>query len=105
MYCNLLGIYTGFPISSPAPLSIPLLPLLRNSLSALLLGPTGTAKSGEDCTTGAGEGTLAPGGPVGEGAAGKGEPEDRRPGSAARRSARGKPKLSSSCGLHTSTEP
>lgn len=65
----------------------------------------GAAKPGEDRPVGAGEGTLAAGGPAGEGAAGKGEPEDCRPGSSARCSSRGKSDCSVSCGQHADAEP
>lgn len=67
--------------------------------------PAGATKLGEDCPVGAGKGTLAAGDPAGEGAARKGEPEDRRPGSSARCSSRGKSDCSVSCSRHADAEP
>lgn len=67
--------------------------------------PAGAAEPREDCSSGAGEGALAAGGPVREGAAGKGEPAHCGTGSAASSSSRGKSELANGCSRRTHAGP
>lgn len=67
--------------------------------------PAGAAEPREDCSSGAGEGALAAGGPVREGAAGKGEPAHCGTGSAASSSSWGKSELANGCSRRTHAGP